>query len=157
MNFNNVEAESSQEVKLKRNHILPIWIRVFTWFFALLALMVPVALVYGMLGLPFKLELYGVATHAPFSLTGIAILLLIAMKGVVAFGFILNRVWSVALGRVDAFIGIGFCLAMMIMPLFELFYGRITFELRLELLVLIPYLLVMKRIKKDWESIEVSS
>lgn len=147
---NNFETNNSQTIGIRRRDLLPVWIKVFTWLFLIMSLVIPVALAFGILKLPFNLELYGLVSTDPFSLIGLVILGLIAFKGVIAYGLLGSKPWAVRFAKADAMFGIGFCAAMMIVSLIKYSQGVMGFSFRLELLILIPYLLVMMKIEEDW-------
>ena len=149
MNENILDAQDFEESNLRRRELLPIWIKAFIWFFLVFGALAPVGLIAGVLGLNFDLALYGVSTVSPLSLTGIFIITIFALKGVVAFGLWTEKYWAVNLAIIDAVIGILVCVFVMIV-LPSLYSNEVNFVFRLELVFLIPYLLKMQNIQAKW-------
>ena len=114
--------------------------------------MVPISLICGILNVDINLALYGLETTRTFSIIGIIVVLLFALKGMVSFGLWTEKDWAVRLAIIDASVGIGACaIIMIVMPFMPGNHG-FSLNLRLELIALIPYLLKMKKIKTEWES-----
>ncbi|GAA4277269.1 hypothetical protein GCM10022259_19930 [Aquimarina mytili] len=109
----------------------------------------PIGLLFGFLGMGFNLSLYGLETTNALSVVGLLITLLFAIKGVVSFGLWTEKDWAVQLAIIDASFGIIVCLFVLIFPLL-VDNNDIGFSIRLELVVLVPYLQKMMNIKEDW-------
>lgn len=138
----------SQSTIKKRRALLPLWVKVFLWIFAVLSVLAPVGFVWGLMGGQFELSLYGFETYNPLSLIGIVVTILLTYKGVVSFGLWMGKPWAPDAGLIDAAVGIvSCCFSMFVLPFIVEGTGIM---LRLELAALIPYLLVMRRIKPDW-------
>lgn len=136
---------------VRRRKLLPTWIKIFLWMFMIFGIVVPAGLVLGMLGYDFDISLYGIETQKTLSLTGLFLLALFALKGTVSFGLWTEKDWAIKLAIVDALIGIVVCsIVMLALPIFAKSSG-FNFSLRLELILLIPYLLKMQKIKTEWE------
>lgn len=133
-----------------RRRLLPPWIKTFVWIFMILGLAVPASLIFGILGKPFSLALYGFETVAPLSATGAVILALLAVKALISLGLWTEQKWAVDMAIIDGALGIGICLLMMVAPLFASSPESAGFSFRLELIVLIPYLIKMLKIRPDW-------
>lgn len=131
----------------RRIKLIPVWVKIFSWIFIVFGCAVIIGLVYAMLGNTFELSIYGFDTLAPFSLVGIGIMFVFILKGLVAFGLLKEKDWAIKLGYTDAVLGIAACCFAMIYPL--VVSGNFSF--RLELIVLIPYLIKLDKIKKEWE------
>ena len=111
----------------------------------------PFALIIGIMGHQFELSLYGLDTTQPFSSIGILLMLLFTLKGIVALGLWTEKRWAVNLAIIDAIVGIVICLILTFAsPLMTVDEGHVGFSFRIELLILIPYLLKMRKIKPDW-------
>lgn len=65
------EFEEHQANRISRKSLLPVWIKIFAWFFLITGLVVPIAVFAGLNGWLFNTALYGFATNEPFSPTGI--------------------------------------------------------------------------------------
>lgn len=126
------------------------------WIFLVFGLLAPVGLIFGLLGYNFKLSLYGIETSEPLSFTGLGLIVLFLLKGMVSFGLLKERDWAITLGLVDAVLGIIACCFVMIYPLIysEL---QVHMNFRLELIALFPYLLALMKIKPAWENLSDSS
>lgn len=138
--------------KGKRLYFFPKWIVFFVYLFSILGGLSLIALILGLFHVRFPLALYGLTTSAPLSLTGLAVLLLVFFKGVVAFSLLLGQKWAVEIAIIDAIVGIFTCtLTMLVFP----FIGDVpsrNVEIRLELLILIPYLVIMYKSNKIWKN-----
>ncbi|HWJ29015.1 MAG TPA: hypothetical protein VNS32_20900 [Flavisolibacter sp.] len=125
-----------------------MWIKIFTWFFMIAGGMIPIIFLIGLTGTPVQLALYGLQTDQAFSLYGIIISVLFAFKGIAAFGLWMEKDWGINMAIADAFIGILVCsFIMLILPIMNTGY---QFVFRLELVLLIPYLLKLHKIKLQW-------
>jgi hypothetical protein len=135
-----------EEIELAKNtRILPWWIKAFSWLFLLIGGFAAIFLILGFFGLEFELSLYGLAANGPLSLSGILISVLFILKGIVAFGLLTKKEWADLLAIVDAATGILICTYVMIAPF--IFSGGGS-SLRLELVLLVPYLLYFVRQRK---------
>ena len=141
-----IKSKQTRRIKL-----LPIWIKVFCWIFIVFACVASFGFIYGLFGNDFDLSLYGFKTSDTTSVLGIGLVLMFLLKGVVAFGLLKEQNWAIKLGFVDAIVGILACVFVMIYPLIDA--GSFTF--RLELIILIPYLIKLDKIKEEWEAVEV--
>ncbi len=137
-----LDDEQLEHANERRRALLPLWIKIFVWIFLLLGAIVPVAFIMGLLGMKFSLSLYGMETMQPLSYMGLTILALMALKGIVAFGLWMEKEWVVNLAIGDAVIGIVVCILVMILLPSNM--------LRLEIAILIPYLLKMRRYRVEW-------
>ena len=135
----------------KRRDLLPIWIKVFVWVFFLFGAAVPIALVFGALKIPFELSLYGLQTKEVFSGLGLSILALFALKSIVSYALWTGKEWAITIGKVDAVIGLLIC----ILVLFPLLQPKIN--LRLEPVLLIPYLVKLRNLNNDWKNFYVEA
>lgn len=135
-----------QEPQKRRRALLPLWIKVFTWIFLVFGAVVPIALVLGILGINFNLSLFGLETTQVFSIIGIIIVLLFAIKGITAWGLWTEKDWAITIGQTDAIISIIIC----VVGTFIDTSGGFKLTVRLELIPLIPYLIKLNKIKKLW-------
>jgi len=144
-----VEILDSQEEYIgprRRRDLLPKWIKVFLWIFLIMSLMVPISIVMGFLDKLISLSLYGFNTFYPLSIAGIFILSLMAFKGITAYSLWTEKDIAVDLAIIDAILGIAICIiAMIVLPFLDA--TSIKFEIRLELIALIPYFMHMRKIK----------
>jgi len=145
LNDNILDSDLHESEKVNRRSLLPGWIKFFTWIFMFFGLVIPAGFVYGMVGGYFSLSIYGISTIIPFSLVGLLIMGLFALKAVVAFGLWFEKYWAADYAILDAGIGIVFCVGVLFLGL-----GSGSFSLRLELIALIPYLNKMWKIRDVW-------
>lgn len=137
-------------IEKRRRKLLPWWIKIFVWIFLLTTFAIPVGIIFGILGYPFQISLYGLQTNEPLSFIGIGLMSLFLLKGITSYGLWMEKTWVIAMGIVDGFIGILICLFIMFLyPIFEQ-KNASSISFRLELLVLIPYLYWLFTIKKAW-------
>jgi len=136
----------------RRRKLLPIWIKIFLWLFMIFGIIAPVGLILGLLGIDFNLAIIDLETTKGLSTLGIIIITLFSIKGVVSFGLWTEKDWAVNLAIIDGIIGIAVCTFVMLVSPFLTESNVIHFNIRLELIALIPYLIKMKNIKRDWET-----
>jgi|SRR5688572_3038861 len=150
-NQSDILTESLLQLKNKRRKdLLSWWVRVFIWIFLIFGAIAPLALIAGITGFNFEISLYGLETNEPISIIGISLILIYILKGVTAYSLLKEKNWAVTLGIMDAITGIALCSLVMIYPLINS-ATETNFTFRLELLLLIPYLLKMIKIKSEWE------
>jgi len=69
-------------------------------------------------------------------------------KAITAFSLWFEKEYAIILGKIDAILGIGLCIiSMAILP----FFSDVHITLRLELVLLIPYLIKLNKIQSDWQ------
>ena len=124
--------------------MIPLLLFLFT------GLLIPLIFILSSLDLKPNIALYGFQTSNPLSNTGLMILLLFTLKGIVAYGIFKERIWAFKLGKIDAIIGIILCILQF--GIIELLdnSSSIRFEFRLELLILIPYVIYLSKNEKSW-------
>ncbi len=133
-----------EKTGMERRQLLPLWIKIFLWFFLILGCFVPLGLIASLFFFFFQLSVYGMTTTNPFSLSGLLIMLIMLYKGYTAFALWTGKKNAVLLAQIDAISGMLVCVIVMVM-------GP-GIMLRLELIVLIPYLIKMTKIKSEWLS-----
>lgn len=133
-----------------RKKLVPLWIKIFSWIFIVFSFLVPVAILFAIMGSNFSMSLYALETNDPFSITGICLILVYIFKGIVAYNILKEKDLAIKLAIIDAVAGIFICVLVMLLP--DLLpEGNGNFSFRLELLFLIPYLVKMLKIKPEWE------
>lgn len=134
----------------RRRALLPAWIKVFTWIFMIMGAFVPIVFLMGLFGSNAQLALYGLETNNPLSPLGLFIAMLFLLKGFTALSLWTEKDWAVKLGIAEAILGIAICCAVMfLIPILNQDSG-FRFNFRLELALLIPYLLKLQKIKSSW-------
>ena len=134
----------------KRTYKLPWWIKAGTILFLFTSHLIPIVLILSSFNFKLKIALYGFQTSNPTSKIGLLILLLFALKGIVAFGIFKEKIWAFRLGIIDSIIGIIICILQFGIIDLVANSTNITFEFRLEILILIPYLIYLSKNKKSW-------
>ena len=134
----------------RRRVLLPKWIKVFIWIFMVFGVLSAVVVLLGLFVENIQMSFLGLKTDYAFSIVGVIISALYLFKGLVAFGLWTEKDWAVNMAIVDAYISIAVCMStMLILPMFFKDYGW-DYTLRLELVAIIPYLLKMKTLHRDW-------
>lgn len=145
-------TESFLQIDIReRKKLIPWWMKIFIWLFLIFGAIAPVGLIFGILGYQFQLSIYGLHTNEPMSFMGFIITAIFLFKGITSYSFLKQTDSAVTLGIIDAIIGILICSFIMIYPLINSGSGS-NFSFKLELLLLIPYLLKLVKIKPDWEN-----
>lgn len=135
-------------IKINRRQLLPWWMKFFCWLFMIFGVAAIGCLLLGLFGIPENLALYGLESNQALSVTGITIILVAIFKGITAFSLWFEKDYAIILGAIDAIAGIIMCVIFMtVLPLaIENFHATI----RLELVLLIPYLIKLKKIYPLW-------
>jgi magnesium-transporting ATPase (P-type) len=142
--------EEFENIKKRRRKMLPWWIKVFCWIFMLFGLLSIVCLILGFTNIKPALAFYGFETNEPFSLNGLIVITIGILKGITAFALWFEKDFAIKIGKIDAIIGIVLCaISMLVLPLFQ---DGFNITIRLELALLIPYLIKLNKIQKGWES-----
>lgn len=137
------------EIKnIERRKLLPGWIKVFCWIFMALGTASIGCLIFGAFGKKADVSLYGFKTNEPLSLIGIFIILTMLLKGFSAYALWFEKNYAIKLGKIDAILGVVICGAsMLIIPFLE---ENSNVVFRLEIALLIPYFIKLKKIENDW-------
>lgn len=135
----------------RRRSLLPWWIKVFCWLFMPFGLLAIVCLFLGLLGLQPELSFYGFRTYEPLSFTGLLIIAVGVLKGITAFALWFEKDFAIKIGKADAIIGIVLSsLSMVVLPFLS---AHANIQIRLELLVLIPYFIKLHKIEAAWNDL----
>ncbi len=138
-----------------RKKMLPWWIKFFAWVFLVFGLIIPIILIIGLAGGQANIGLFGIGTRVPLSLAGIGLMLVYLLKAVTAYGLITQKDWAVKLALIDGIISLLLYLVKMFSGLLLTTYtsGASTFHsLSLEIVIVIPYIYKMWKIKDEWEA-----
>ena len=138
-----------------RRKLLPLWIKVFIWFFFIFSSLNLLAIIYSFFGESLNLSIYGLTANSLFSISGGLLLIISMIKGLVSYGLWFEKDWGVKIAIADSLIGIFFCVIMMAILPFIGEKGEFFFEFRLELIALLPYYYKMKDIEKLWDNITI--
>lgn len=158
MDSQTLDSELLQQNQSKRRRdLLPWWIKTFLWIFLVLSVLVPFNVIGAMWGFQYQISLYGLSANGPFSIDGSFLLGLFVLKGITAIGLWTEKDWAIISGQIDAILGIIICLFMMFVHPFINSTSGAHFEIRLELVLLIPFLLKLINIQDEWKSLTVNN
>ena len=133
----------------RRRDLLPTWIKVFCWFFMFFGIAAAFCFILGLFGYKPELEFYGFKTNEVFSINGLLVISIGILKGITAYALWFEKDYAVILAKIDAYFGIVLCgISMLILPFFA---NEFILNVRLELALLIPFLLKMNKIENQWE------
>lgn len=152
----NFQPEDNQDLlsnfsisKIRRRDLIPLWIKIFCWFFMFFGVMAIVCLILGIIGIKPNLAFYGFETNEVFSLNGIIVIFVGILKGITAFSLWFEKNYAIQLAKIDAYIGISLSvISMLVVPFFS---DGFNINIRLELALLIPFLIKMNKIQTEWE------
>jgi hypothetical protein len=148
-----LDADLSGAAKKRRRQLLPWWMKVFSWIFMVFGGLAVLGFLLGLLGITFQLQLYGLETNEPVSLLGLGLTAIFLIKGAAAFGLWMEKDWAINVGMLDAILGLVICTFMMfVSPLIDQQSG-FRFTIRLELILLIPYVIALRNLKPKWEAL----
>lgn len=140
--------DSFDNENLRRRTLLPFWIKVFTWIFLIAGIVALCIPIFGIFSSKIDLSIYGITTNQVWTFDGIAILIIFLFKALVAFGLWFEKDWAINLGILDAIFGIAFCLFAMFIQ--HSTWDNIDINIRLEILVLVPFLIKLWKLKSIW-------
>jgi len=134
----------------RRRTLLTWWLKIFSYLFlftgvAALA-MYPLAF---LMENDYRVALYGLESSDRSSFITLAVVVLFLLKGAVAYGLLLEKDWAIEIGLVDAAVGILFCLFVGFYTMFGT--GSYIASFRLELVLLIIYLIKLLKIQAIWK------
>jgi len=138
----------------RRRDLLPWWIKIFTLIFLVAGIITPVVFILGLLKVPVYVALYGFETNNPISFAGLFLIGISLFKGITAWGLWTEKDWAITIGQIDAAMGIIICIFMMF--IYPLINPSFYFNIRLELFLLIPFLIKLWRISGEWEELAES-
>ena len=141
---------------VRRKFMVPKWIRVFAWIVAVYCpLQLLSTLVVTILIATGSLSQYFPQNNAPiFTLMGAVSLGATILKGTAAIGLLKEKDWAVRLCIADGAVSIALRIYSLVMHSWVTVStnGAYTgYYFSIELLLVIPYLVNMIRIRKDWE------
>jgi hypothetical protein len=136
-----------EENIIERRKLLPVWMKVFIWLFMISGAFVLLAFIISLFSVHYTSSIYGLESDEPLSPVGLFIFFVFLLKSIVAYGLWTEKDWAVNLGIADAGIGIAACSAVMLVPSLK---PSPVFTFRLELLLLIPYLVKLLKIREKW-------
>src|SRR5687767_15122092 len=102
-----------KETFVNRRKLLPVWIKVFVWIFMITGALVPFSFAFSLVGINFKIALYGLESNNPLNTIGLIGSGLFLLKGIAAFALWMEKDWAISLAIADAIIGIVVCVFVM--------------------------------------------
>jgi uncharacterized membrane protein YagU involved in acid resistance len=131
---------------------IPKWLKYFAVLFTITGVGVPIVILLNIIGFETVISIYGLNSNSIFHWSGILIVLVFSIKFLVSYGVLKRRKWSFRLAITDAFIGILICIFNF--GIFDILTNKsnVNFELRLEIFLLVPYLIYLLKTKSKWES-----
>ncbi len=143
-----VNAENLVLPLPRRRTLLPWWVKIFAWLFMVLGAIAVLGIPFAAMGFKYAISLYGLETTDPFSLLGVFLVAVFLFKGVTAFCLWTEKDIALKLAWIDAWMGIATCAYMMLINPFM--QPGFVVSLRLELVLLIPYLLWIRKVRPNW-------
>ncbi|HEY0609236.1 MAG TPA: hypothetical protein VGD35_06255 [Chitinophaga sp.] len=132
-----------------RKSLLPWWVKLFTWIFLISGVGAVILFLISFGGISVNLSLYGLSAGTrPLTVIGLILIILYSLKGATSICLLTEQDWAIKLGMVDAVAGISCCIFAMSYPLIT---GGSGFTFRGELILLIPYLRWLIRVRPLWE------
>lgn len=135
---------SSLELLSFRKQLIPLWIKIFGWLFMIVALIVfATAFLGAITSTEGYYSLYGLEVNGSvYSPLAILIISLFLSHGLCAYGLLFAKDWGAVACLILAYLSVAICLLSMI-------FGTGT-NIRLELLVLVFYILKLHQLNKVW-------
>jgi hypothetical protein len=132
-----------------RKKLVPIWIKIFGWLFIVFSIAVPVLAVYSALtGIEAQYSLYGLSeTGTIASPIVLFTMVLFIAHGVCAYGLLFGESWGLRSCILLGYLSVMICFGTMFMSVLE----RGAMTLRLELIVFIPYLIQLRKLRSVWD------
>lgn len=136
---------------MKRRNLIPIWMKPFIFLFLLFGITGLYGIWQNIMGNESESTIYGLEAFTVFSALGVFLKCIMFIKAITAFGLWMGKDWAIKLGIIDAVVGLVVCVAVMvILPFTELVDGIHQVNFRFEVLLLIPYLIQLIRMRKAW-------
>jgi hypothetical protein len=137
-----------------RRKLLPWWMKMFCWIFMLMGVGAIATLIASPFISNFQLSIYGFETNTPLSGVGVFIIAILIFKGFTAYSLWFEKQNAMTIGKIDAVTGIIICAASMFIIPFTSESESSHFDLRLEILLLIPYYLKLNKMEYEWDNLE---
>lgn len=143
------DISGNAESAVTRKTLIPLWIKVFGWIFMVMGAVIPLlTIVAAVLGQPASYEIFGLKYRGspfhPMALVISAIFLSLALS---AYGLLFGKSWGLNACLFTGYGGAAICLGTTVYSV-----SQGSLNLRLELLVHVPYLMKLHKIKPLWPS-----
>lgn len=143
------DSVATSDAAIERRKLVPRWIKIFGWIFMVMGIAIFVLPIAAPLGKPATYEIFGLhhqgAPFDPMALTISAIILSLAAS---AYGLLFGRSWGLTACLVTGYVGVAICLGTMAHSV----TSQGSLAIRLELLLQIPYLVKLHKIRPLWLS-----
>ncbi|KAF2327302.1 hypothetical protein [Flavobacterium daemonense] len=146
------QFDEFEKTGIIRRKLLPWWIKTFCWIFMILAVCGLFTLIGSAFSNNVQLSLYGFETNTAYSVIGIFLIAVMTLKGYAGYSLWFEKANAISIAKIDAIIGVVICVASMFVIPFTSGDGHI--QLRLELLLLIPYYIKINKIEYEWDNLE---
>ncbi|MRX40673.1 hypothetical protein GJU43_15405 [Flavobacterium sp. LC2016-23] len=146
------QFEEFEKPSIIRRKLLPWWIKTFCWIFMLLGICAAGSLIGNLFTPNIDLSLYGFTSNSAYTGTGLFIIAIAAFKGFAAYSLWFEKPNAILIGKIDAVCGVVICIASMFILPFTTRDGHI--QIRLEILLLIPYYIKLNKIEYEWDNLE---
>jgi hypothetical protein len=143
------EISGNAESAITRRKLIPLWIKVFGWIFMVMGAVIPLlAIVAAVIGQPTSYEIFGLQYRgSPFHPMALLISAIILSLAVSAYGLLFGKPWGLSACLITGYGGAAICLGTTVYSI-----AQGSLNIRLELLVHIPYLMRLHKIKPLWLS-----
>ena len=143
----------STDAEKLRKKLVPLWIKIFGWLFIVMGISLPLLpIVTTFMHRPAAYMIFGLQYQgSPFHPMALFISAIILSLAVSAYGLLFGKPWGLNACLVTGYGGIAICLLTMAYSIFALS----TLTIRLELVLQIPYLLKLRRIRPFWLQNEI--
>jgi hypothetical protein len=139
----------NDESPVRRRDLLPWWVKVICWLYILLGIAIFIDLPIYFFSKTISLSIYAIQSSTVLSSQFIFITAIFILKGITGFGLWFEKDWGVKVAVIDSIIGIVICCGIII---YSVFTTMINF--RLELIILVPFLLKCQKIQPFWEDFQ---
>jgi hypothetical protein len=141
----------------RRRDLIPVWMKPFIFLFMLFGITSLYGIWRNIIGNDSETSIYGLEAFTIFSAMGIFLKSIMFFKAITAFGLWMEKDWAIKFGIIDAVFGLIVCImVMVVLPFVEIVEGVNRVNFRFEVLLLIPYLIQLIRMRKAWDDPEAS-
>jgi hypothetical protein len=141
-NFTELEKTTN-----RRRHLLPWWIKFFCWAFMVTGILTIIVFVLSLFGIQEDLGLYGFDVVKGKIMNNFLVFFSFLFNGIVAYFLWFEKKNAVLLGITSSIWGILVCLLSMLLGVF-VYNSGISF--RLEIVLLVIFLIKLVKIKPLW-------
>lgn len=137
----------------KKRNLLPWWIKFFCWIFMILGITSVIILGFYLIGIEPELSLYGLSSDTNSVIINIFIFLSFLLNAAVGYLLWFEKRIAIDIGIVSVIWGIMMCILSTYIDLYVLHSG---FSFRVELILLILFLIKLLKIKSKWNTPQLS-